>query len=164
MQEEWRDIAGFEGKYQVSNFGRVRSLPWPGHHNKIAILKTFQQNSGYLVVTLNGGKKKLAHRLVAEAFLENPDKKPYVNHKDGDKTNNNLSNLEWVTPKENYKHGVSVLGRKPWRNPRKVRCLEDGQIYHSVKDAARAVGVKPITVYTQINSGGLCGGKHFAFC
>lgn len=164
MDEEWRPIAGFEGRYEVSNFGAVRSLPWPGHHNKTIILKTFQQNSGYLVATLNGGKKMLVHRLVAEAFLENPDKKPYINHKDGDKTNNNLGNLEWVTPKENYNHCINVLGRSPWKKPGRVLCLDDGQIYPSVRHAAAAVGVKPITVYTQIKSGGLCGGKHFVFC
>ena len=102
MKEEWKDIENYKGLYQVSNFGNVRN------HNK----KISQFNSkGYLCVSLykNNQKKNLrVHRLVAQAFLENKYNKREVNHIDGNKHNNCLSNLEWVTSKENKEHAVEI--------------------------------------------------------
>ena len=163
MQEEWRPVVGYDG-YEVSNFGRVRSLPKPGQHKRTIIMKTFSLPSGYSVVTFCGRKKELVHRVVASAFIPNERKLPIVNHLDGDKTNNMVSNLEWCTSKENCRHSVEKLGNRPGKEPKRVKCLDDGRIYRSVKEAAEAVGVKPITVYVQIKSGGLCGGKRFMFC
>lgn len=102
MNEIWKDIDGYEGLYQVSNLGRVKS----SKHD--IILKTYS-NRGYHQVQLsknNIKSNKTIHRLVAQAFIPNPDNKPQVNHIDEDKTNNKVSNLEWVTAKENSNHGT----------------------------------------------------------
>lgn len=104
MNEIWKDVKGYEGKYQVSNMGRVKSLLG----GKPAILIPQKQNAGYLYVLLyNNGfpECKLIHRLVCEAFLPNPDNLPQVNHKDEDKTNNVLSNLEYCSASYNCKYG-----------------------------------------------------------
>jgi hypothetical protein len=101
--EEWRNIPGFEGLYQVSNMGRVKSLS----RKKGRILKPVVHSNGYMRINLYAGKKpqrKYVHRLVAETFLVNPQNKREVNHLDGDKTNNSIFNLEWATPRENGKH------------------------------------------------------------
>jgi hypothetical protein len=99
--EEWRDIPGYERLYQVSNMGRVKSL-----RNNI-ILKPGKYPNGYLFAPLKVNQKqhnKMIHRLVANAFLSNPDQKQEVNHKDGNKQNNIVDNLEWVTRQENIRH------------------------------------------------------------
>ncbi len=101
--EIFKDIKGYEGYYQISNFGNVKSFKW----GKIRILKFANNNKGYLVVTLckNGIKNQiLAHRLVIEHFIKNPLNKPFTNHKDCDKKNNHYTNLEWVTNSENLIH------------------------------------------------------------
>lgn len=116
-KEIWRDIAGFEGLYQVSNMGRVKSLERIfidkiGHrqHIKERILKPKANPSGYLQVSLYNSRGKMnyfyIHRLVCEAFHENPENKPCVNHIDENKTNNVASNLEWCTYAENNKYGT----------------------------------------------------------
>ncbi|MGM1462396.1 NUMOD4 domain-containing protein [Bacillus cereus group sp. BceL310] len=100
--EIWRDIEGYEGLYQVSNLGRVRSLK----KNKM-IMKPFVNEEGYLRITLLKDRKKnnlRVHRLVAKAFIYNKDNKPEVNHINAIKSDNKVNNLEWVTPKENMKH------------------------------------------------------------
>ena len=107
MEEIWRDIEGFEGLYQVSNFGRIKRVTTG------KILKGDKNNDGYLRVKLyknNTKSNKSIHRLVAEAFIPNPENKPQVNHINEDKTNNSLDNsldnLEWMTAKENINHGT----------------------------------------------------------
>ena len=107
-KEVWRDITGYEGYYQVSSEGRVKSLKRKGRR-KERILKQVSSSSGYLTVPLcAGGKRKtfLLHRLVCQAFHENPDNNPCVNHIDENKTNNAASNLEWCTYEENTNHGT----------------------------------------------------------
>ena len=138
--EVWKDIPGYEGKYQVSNMGAVKSLPRDDKFCKRpyeVILKTFICGSGYQEVILkNNGKRKpkLIHRMVAEAFLPNPSGKREVNHIDGDKNNNAYTNLEWVTPSENIRHSYDVLQNKSYS--RKVMCIETGEVFDSLKAAA----------------------------
>ena len=116
MSEEWRDVKGYEGLYQVSDQGRVKSLErklphWRGGERirKECILKPRTDRYGYLVVNLcTGGKRKhfKVHRLVCQAFHENPDNKPQTNHINEDKTDNRACNLEWSTRRENCNHGT----------------------------------------------------------
>lgn len=116
FMEEWKDIPGYEGSYQVSTHGRVRSVQreictnrglckiWPG-----IVMKQYVHWRGYYIIFLRrpGEKKKkfFVHRLVALAFIENPEDKPIVNHKNGDRKDNRLDNLEWMTDSENVRHG-----------------------------------------------------------
>ena len=112
MEDEiWVNIEGYEGLYQISNKGRVKSLKRTVKHSsggdkivKERILKGSCNNNGYIIITLNknGNKKSFAiHNLVAKAFIPNEDNKPYVDHIDTNKTNNKVDNLRWVTEKEN---------------------------------------------------------------
>lgn len=113
-KEEYRDVVGFEEYFQISNLGNVFSK----RSNRI--LKQKKDKAGYWTFSTKiGGKNGTdhtfkVHRLVAMAFIPNPEGKPFVNHIDGCKTNNILSNLEWVTPKENSAHALStgLLNRK----------------------------------------------------
>lgn len=120
MQEIWKDIQGYEGLYQISNLGNVKSLSF-GPKNirrsgKERILKSSPSNCGYYKVELyNNGKSKMhyIHRLVATAFIPNPHNKPQINHIDGVKSNNSAANLEWITASENQKHSIRIGLREP---------------------------------------------------
>lgn len=106
-KEIWKDILGYEGLYQVSNFGRVKSFKF----GKERILKPGTNKYGYLIVILcKNGKVKhfYVHRLVAEAFIPNTHNYPCVNHKDECKTNNNVNNLEWCTYTYNNNYGTKI--------------------------------------------------------
>lgn len=137
---EWLKIEGWP--YSVSNDGHVRN-DRTGY-----VLKMHKMPNGYMKVLLcDKGDElyKTVHRLVAEAFIPNPDGKPQVNHIDGDKQNNRVSNLEWATNSENQLHSWDVLGKTPAVgnpfNRKSVRCVETGDIYASAKDAAKSMGV-----------------------
>ena len=113
--ELWKDIDGFNGRYQVSNLGRVRStISWNGHEYvaKERILKPSMTTTGYHKVELigaNGKKKSLKlHRVIASAFIPNPMGYPIINHKDGNPLNNNIDNLEWCTQKHNVEHALQT--------------------------------------------------------
>ena len=109
-KEIWADIDGYSGLYQVSNIGRIKSLGGKSNHNSEMIMKQ-QEILGYMSVTLRKddiSKMFKVHRLVANAFIDNPLNKPQVNHIDGNKRNNAVSNLEWVTPSENAKHAFEI--------------------------------------------------------
>ena len=141
---EWKDIVGYEGAYKVSSNGDIYSMV---SHK---IRKTFFDKSGYPTVKLykNGsGKNYSVHRLVAEAFIERKLGKNYVNHKDGDKTNNAVDNLEWCTPSENVKHAYAKLGKKVGKAlmdiciaTRKKVVRDDGVVYESIRKAAMENG------------------------
>lgn len=106
--EEWKAIKGFEGCYEVSSLGRIRSCP-RRYHKGFRIM-TLQQHNGYCVIKLHHCsdrkqyKKFRVHQLVASAFLDNPEDKDYVNHKNKDRKNNSIANLEWCTHAENMYH------------------------------------------------------------
>lgn len=103
----WKDIEGYKGLYQVSNTGRVRSLNYL-HTGKTKVMKQGTNKGGYKVIGLHrNGKRKVhsVHRLVALAFIPNPNNYPFINHKDENKTNNAVWNLEWCTPKYNSNYG-----------------------------------------------------------
>ena len=107
--EVWKPVCNYEGLYEVSNLGRVRSSYYHGK-----ILKPMISNSGYERVDLFKDKKRKqfsVHRLVAQAFVDNPYGKQFVNHIDEDKTNNTAINLQWVTHKENCNYGTAIKRR-----------------------------------------------------
>ncbi len=110
MTEIWKDIKDFEGLYQISNFGRVKSLKTG------KILKQTIKENGYLQIGLYKNNKKyyfLVHRLVTEAFIDNPNNYPQVNHISGIKSENNVDNLEWCNASQNGKHAYDNNLSKP---------------------------------------------------
>lgn len=131
MEEIWKDIEGYEGLYQVSNYGRVKSLDHivSNHTSNIIskgkILKERINRKGYISYALykkNQSKNIKAHRLVAIAFIPNPENKPQVNHIDGNKQNNRVDNLEWCTNKENQIHA--------WENGL-ITAKKGGQVHNA---------------------------------
>lgn len=118
MEEMWKSVNDHPN-YEISNLGRIKSLcnnKWGIKEGHSKILKPVLNKNGYLTVSLNG-KKIYLHRLMLINFIDNIENKQFCNHKDGDRTNNKLSNLEWVTMQENNKHAFDVLGKKgTWLN------------------------------------------------
>jgi hypothetical protein len=115
MEEVWKPVLGFKDRYEVSDFGRVRGLPRRMVYSdgrvgmlRGGVIKGGLGQNGYYAVTFDSKCRKLVHRVVAEAFLENPKNCRTVNHKDGDKTNNSVSNLEWASYRENNVHARST--------------------------------------------------------
>lgn len=110
--EIWKNIQGYEGYYQISNYGKVKSLKF----NKEKILKPGLTSNGYLQITLfknNKRKKFMIHRLVGEYFIPNPKNKPEIDHEFGDKIDNYYRHLKWVTSSENSKNAYKIKLRKP---------------------------------------------------
>ena len=114
---ELRDVVGYEGYYKVSNHGDVFSVTkWVGHYTRKCKKLSPFLTRGYLRVILSKdgkSKKHLVHRLVAEAFITNPESKPHVNHKNSDRSCNSVDNLEWVYPQDNVEHAIRQGGLDP---------------------------------------------------
>lgn len=177
MDEVWKDIKGCEGRYQISNYGNVKSLSrYVSNHTgkllvKEKLLKQRPDKKGYMRIDLkynNGIKRYLGvHRLVADAFIDNPNNKPQVNHIDGNKSNNNVSNLEWCTCVENMGHAfrtgliklntrknrkkIDKRNKYPGRQPKSVVKinLRTGEIiaeYGSISEAALSVNGNPSNI------------------
>lgn len=135
MQEVWKALAPFP-KYEVSNFGKVRVT-------ETRKLLKGSISRGYIRYDLCvNGKRivRLGHRLVAETFLPVIDGKDFVNHIDGNKANNVLTNLEWCTPSENMQHASKVLGMSSV-NKRAVKCIESGKVFSSAYEAEKVLGI-----------------------
>ena len=142
MKETWKPVVGYDGLYEVSNLGRIK---------RIRVLEPTRKKHGYMQISLvgkNGVRKSLRlHRIVAEAFVPNPEGKPQVNHKDENPENNRASNLEWATPKENTNYG-SRTARATAKNGSRTPILQINPETMSViaefpgqSAAARATGV-----------------------
>lgn len=172
--EEWKDIDGYGGMYQVSDAGRVRSWRAYGGKGKTErsyayrILKPSKTSNGYYNVILtdnnNNEKHHLIHRLVASAFIENKDNKPHVNHINGDKYDNGANNLEWITPKENNNHALDNGLRN--RTPRARKTMRsDGVVFNSALEAGRAMGFKNGSHVSDVCNGSrsTCGGYGFKY-
>lgn len=153
MKEIWKDIKGYEGEYMVSNYGNVLSLLG----RKPRILKFRKTKRGYHRVSLHAHNDTLVHRLVAEAFIDNPQNLPEVNHKDECPNNNNVNNLEWCSHKYNVNYGTcqqrarlkqSLTHPQHLREKfnKKVLCVETGVVYISINDASRSTGVSRVTI------------------
>lgn len=138
VKEIWKDVPGCEGRYFVSNLGRIKGPK--------KILSPIISNWGYGRVRIvdNSGKRisPRIHRLVAQVFLPNPEYKPQVDHKDGNKLDNSVNNLEWTTASENKQRSIDKLGVQPWGLPvHRIRCIESEQEYCSVSFASKQTGV-----------------------
>ena len=169
MEEIWKDIEGYEGYYQVSNYGRVKSLNYH-RTGKERIMKPKKDSKGYLQVLLcKEGKVKhyFVHRLVAVAFVDNPQNLPIINHIDENPKNNNANNLEWCTQKYNINYGTrnkkaseklrgrklseehkEKIAEKMKNNPKKIKPIiginkVSGLIleFPSLKEASRQTGI-----------------------
>ena len=149
--EQWKPVVGYEGLYEVSSHGNVYSM------RTKKILRTYNQN-GYLHVHLykNGHRKNwVVHRLVANAFIPNPENLETVNHIDENKMNNNVNNLEWMSRGDNIRYS----------NYKKVFCIETRQSYNTITEAARQTGINYSSISQCCN--GKCktaGGFHWCFC
>ena len=170
MEEVWKDIEGYEGLYEVSNLGRVKSL----HGLSEKIMKNSNGSGGYQKLSLTKNKipkNFFVHRLVAQAFIPNPESKPEVNHIDEDKTNNRVDNLEWMTHIENSMFGtrnerssVNRLG-----NPKTGRRIKakfsngEEKIYGTIREASRQLGLENTSVGNHCRNKKIFRGIYFEY-
>lgn len=154
--EIWKDIEGYEGMYQVSNLGRVKSIKF----RKEKILKPGRDTYGYLHISLskNGERKQyLIHRLVAQAFIANPDNLSMINHKDENPSNNRVENLEWCTAKYNNNYGTKIQRIAGKLSKPVLQFTKDGKLvkeWKSTMDVERNLG------YSKGNISSCCTGRY----
>lgn len=160
--EEWKDVNGYPG-YSVSSYGRVRSIKdfHGGLNSKPHLLKQRINPNGYAIVTLynsdNKPRQLSVHRLVAEHYIPNNDRLPFVDHLDGNKINNDVANLEWVNPSENsfraVRNGLYEPVFRKTRKPIIVTDLRTGEetYFESVNQAARDLNVSPAIISRAAN-------------
>ena len=158
LPEEWRHVVGYEGYYEISNHGRVRSVHRDipsGEHRRILHGKPIKPNmkKGYCAVVLTAYHRRKhvwIHRLVAQAFIPNPDNLPQVNHKDENRSNNYVENLEWCTSKYNVNYGtgrqrMSATSRLTHTSCKRVAIFDSNgdimQVFTSGRESARQLGV-----------------------
>ena len=176
-KEIWKPIIGYEGTYEVSSLGRVKSVGRTvqgGNQSGPCLMKKTEKimaqyttRGGYKVVRFKkAGKYKefYVHRLVAIAFIDTAaDHKVEVNHIDGDKTNNAVTNLEWVTHQKNITHLWNVLGRGK-RERRAVKCVCTGEVFQSAASAVKKYGGTQSGLWYSLNRGsGFYRGKQYAY-
>lgn len=163
--EKWKNIECFE-QYSVSNFGNVRNN-LTGH-----ILKPRKHTGGYMRVVLCKDKKHYdhyIHRLVAQAFISNPKNLPEVNHKDEDKSNNFVDNLEWCDRIYQVNYGtfherMVTTQRKTSKHSKPVKCVETGSVYISMHDAERETGILYTLICHALNGRQkTAGGYHWEY-
>lgn len=200
MTEIWKDVLGYEGLYEVSNIGRVRSIARYNERSKKfypSKIKSIEiSNNGYLRVKLSkNGKKKgvCVHRLVAEAFLDNSNKLPQVDHIDGDKNNNCVENLRWVTAKQNIQNPNTIIKHQGKNNPffgkthtektkqlmrvkrptmkggknpsaRKIVNLSTGEIFETLKEANEKYGLSRSAIGNAIRRKTKSAGFYWDYC
>ena len=157
MKETWKKIPGFP-RYKISNSGKLISFVngrWPGKKTKGHLITPRLNKDGYVLYRLNENNRRYnvtAHRLVAFAFIPNPESKLEVNHKDGDKENNTTANLEWVTKSENHKHDYKIglfnstcesngNAKLNEHQVRRIRLMREVTPELEYKDIARMFGV-----------------------
>ena len=171
MKEIWKNIPNYEGLYQVSNLGRVKSFRKCTKHRFESeyILKPSVSNSGYAQVTLYDNtvrRKFLVHKLVAEAFIPNPNNYPQVNHKDENPLNNEVTNLEWCTSEYNNAYGTARIRMIETKSRPVEQLTIDGQIlavYRSAKIARQMLGVSKSSLGYAIRSGSNCKGYFWRY-
>ena len=166
MSEIWKDIIGYEGLYQISNFGRVKSLAKPCGFTNLPemIRRTKVKPNGYEIIILSKNNQKKTfhiHRLVAMAFLNDYSDKLDVNHKDGNKLNNKLTNLEMCTHSENIRHAYTTglmkaaSGEKSGRSKLTRQMVLDirnaFELYHNYSKVGNLFNVNSGTIHAIIN-------------
>lgn len=187
--EEWRDVKGYEGYYQISNKGSIKSLKrtfYSGsnlrikkiYEEKILKQQSYKQGYKYVVLCKDGISKKLkVHRIIAQAFIPNPENKPCIDHINAKRDDNRIENLRWATWKENsensisrYRISMSRIGdknpkRKTMKKVAKIDPISNIQIevFNGIKMAADIIGVNRSSIYRAIDLNRICKGFLWKF-
>jgi hypothetical protein len=166
MREIWRDIKEYEGLYQVSTYGNIRSLnryKKSSYNSKsklqgIVRKPVLYKDTGYLSIILSNGvtrKQILVHRIVASTFLFNKENKKCVNHINGIRNDNNVENLEWATHFENYEHSAQILGTNVKSKPVSQYDLQGNfiQNFRSISEIEKKLGYSKANIHRRLKNG-----------
>jgi len=171
IEECWIDVSGYEGLYMVSNLGRIKSLNYKkgGHSNIMSSSPTLKKYHRIKLSKNNTSCTKSVHRIVLESFEPTNDNSLIINHKNGIKDDNRLSNLEWVTYKQNIRHAVDVLGRRIGFIKGVQQLSTNGEIlkeWDSITDASKSLGISHSSISQCCNGSVIrktCGGFKWKF-